>query len=261
MRKRLMLILAFGTAIAVAAAAIAVASNSFKTTVRLGNLELTFSGKVTPKALSKTKLSPITLTVSGKIGTIDGTHPPALKEIVDEIDKNGTVNAKGLAVCKSGQLQAQDTKHAEAICKNAIVGTGSTNVEIAFPEQTPIQVPSKLLAFNGGVKGGVTTIFIHAYISVPTPAAIVTTVKIQKEHKGRYGQHTVASIPLIAGGSGSATSFSLTFHRLFTYKGKKQSYFLAKCPDGHFNATAEAIFYNSTDKLNGSIVVPCQSKG
>lgn len=261
MRKRLTLILALGAALAVAVAAIAVAANSFKTTVRAGNLELTFSGKVTPKALPKKTLSPISLTVSGKIGTIDGTHPPALKEIIDEIDKNGTVNAKGLPVCKSGQLQATDTKHAEAACKSAIVGTGKTNIEIAFPEQAPIQVPSPLLAFNGGVKGGVTTIFVHAYITVPTPLAIVTTVKIKKVHNGRYGQHTVASVPVIAGGSGSPTSFSLTFHRLFTYKGKKQSYFLAKCPDGHFNATAETVFYKSTDKLNGSIVVPCKSKG
>jgi hypothetical protein len=260
MRKRLTLILALGAAIAVTAAAVAVAGGEKPTVVRAGNLEFTINGGVTPNALPKSTMAPITLNVSGGIKSVDGSHPPALKEVIIDTDKSGTVNAKGVPVCKSGQLQAQDTKHAEAICKSAIIGKGTTNVEIAFPEQAPIPVKSKLLAFNGGVKGGVTTIFIHAYLTVPTPAAIVTTVKIKKEHKGRFGLRSVASVPVIAGGSGSVTSFNLTFHRLFTYKGKQQSYFLAKCADGHFNAQAEAIFRNS-DKIKGSIVRTCQSKG
>ena len=67
-------------------------------------------------------------------------------------------------------------------------------------------------------------------------------------------------MPKIAGGSGSVTAFSLTFHRLFTYKGKKQSYFLAKCPSGKFVAQAEAIFTNG-EKIKGGVVRPCTPKG
>ena len=104
--------------------------------VRAGNLELTFNGGFSPKTLSKTKLTPIKLNVSGDIKTVDGTHPPALKEFLFETDKNGAVNVKGYPTCKSGQLQSQDTSHAEAICKGAIIGKGKTSVEIAFPEQT-----------------------------------------------------------------------------------------------------------------------------
>jgi hypothetical protein len=260
MRKHLTLILAIAAAVAVTSAAIAAAAGEKPTVVRAGNLQLTINGSVTPKALPKNKLAPITLNVSGGIATIDHTHPPALKEVIVDTDKNGTVNAKGLAACTASKLQSQDTKHAEAICKEAIIGTGTTSVEIAFPEQKPIPVTSKLLAFNGGTKGGVTTIFIHAYITVPTPAAIVTTVKISKEHKGPYGLHSIASVPKIAGGSGSVTSFSLTFHRLFTYKGKKQSYFLAKCPTGRFVAQAEAVFTNG-EKIKGGVVRTCTPKG
>lgn len=47
-------------------------------------------------------------------------------------------------------------------------------------------------AFNGGTTGGVTTLFVHAYITVPTPAVVVTTVKIKKIHKGRFGLESVA---------------------------------------------------------------------
>src|SRR5260221_1770053 len=259
MRGKLIWLLGLG---AFTALALVVGANAAEkpVTVQAGSLRFTINGGVTPKALPKNKLAPITLNVSGGIATVDGSHPPALKEVVVDTDKNGAVNPKGLAVCTAAQLQSQDTKHAEAICPDAIIGKGTTNVQIQFPEQKPIPVASKLLAFNGGVKGGVTTIFIHAYITVPTPAAIVTTVKITKEHKGRYGLHSIASVPRIAGGSGSVTAFSLTFHRLFTYKGKKQSYFEAQCADGKFVAQAEAIFTNR-EKIKGGIVRPCTPKG
>ena len=57
------------------------------------------------------------------------------------------------------------------------------------------------------------TFYIHAYITVPTPAAIVTTVKIKKIHKGRFGTESVASIPKIAGGAGSVTSLQPGDHQ------------------------------------------------
>ncbi len=260
MRKRLTLVFALGAVVALVAAAAAVAGNGSKATVRLGNLQLSFSGKISPKALPKKTLAPVSLTASAGLTTTDGSPTPALKEVITDVDKNGAVNPQGLATCKAGQLEARDSKSAEAVCKDSIVGQGTTHLVIYFAEQAPIPVTSKLLAFNGGIKGGVTTIFIHAFVSVPAPSAVVTTVKIKKEHKGRYGEHAVASVPVIVGGQGSVSSFSLTLHRLFTNKGKKQSYFLAKCPDGHLNATGEAVFRNN-NRLHGAIVVPCTPKG
>ena len=242
--------MALGALIAVSVAGIATADKPVH--VRAGNLELTFNGGFTPKALSRTKFTPITINVSGQIKTVDGTHPPALKEFFLETDKNGTIEVKGLPTCTSGKLQSQDTKHAEAICKSAIIGTGTTDVSIAFPEQAPIPVNSKLLVFNGGVKGGVTTLYIHAYITVPTPAAIVTTVKIKKIHHGRYGLESIATIPKIAGGSGSVTSFSL--------KVNKKGVLLAKCPDGKLLAHGKAVFSDHT-VAEAEVVRTCTPKG
>jgi hypothetical protein len=258
MRKRLICTTALVVALVAALAGLASADKP--TIVQVGNLKLTLNGGFSPKALPKNKLAPITLNVSGKIETLDGKHPPALKEVIVDTDKNGAINAKGLPVCTAGKLNAQDTVHAKAICKSAIVGEGITNVEVEFPEQKPFIAKSKLLAFNGGVKGGVTTIFIHAYLSAPVSAAVVTTVKVSKEHNGRYGTKSVATIPKIAGGYGSVKEFSLTFGRSFSYKGKKQSYLLAKCPDGHLNAHATSIFSDGS-KLSGSFVRACTPKG
>ncbi|HVQ58609.1 MAG TPA: hypothetical protein VMS60_06840 [Solirubrobacterales bacterium] len=258
MRKYLITTLALGALIALTVASFATAEKPVK--VRAGNLELTFNGGFTPKALPKNKLAPIALSVSGDIKTVDGSHPPALKEFLVETDKNGSVTTVGYPTCKSGQLQSQDTSHAEAICKDAIIGKGKTEVEIAFPEQAPIPVPSDLIAFNGGTKGGVTTFFIHAYITVPTPAAIVTTVKIKKINKGRYGLLSVASVPKIAGGSGSVKKFSLTINKKYSYKGKQMSVLSAKCPDGKLQAHGTAVFSDGT-KASAEVIRTCTGKG
>lgn len=249
MRKYLLITMAVGALIAVSVAGIATADQPVK--VRAGNLELTFNGGFTPKTLSKTKLTPITLTVSADIKTVDGTHPPALKEFNVETDKNGAIEVKGLPVCTAAKLQSQDTKHAEAICRSAIIGSGQATAEIAFPEQSPIPAKTKIIAFNGGYKGGVTTLFVHAYLTVPTPAAIVTTVKVKKIHNGRYGLLAESSIPKIAGGSGSVTHFNLTIN--------KKGVLLAKCPDGKLQAHGTAVFSDGT-RASAEVIRTCTGK-
>ncbi len=258
MRKYLVITMALGALIALSVAGIATAEKPVK--VRAGNLDLTFNGGFSPKALSKTKFTPISLDVSGKIATIDGTHPPALKEFILETDKNGAVQVKGYPACTAGKLQSRDSKSAKAVCGNAILGEGTTDIQIQFPEQAPIPVKSPLLLINGGTKGGTTTFFVHAYITVPTPAAVVTTVKITKIHNGRYGTKSVASVPKIAGGSGSVLSFNLHVDKKYTYKGKKVSVLTARCPDGKLQAKGQAKFSDGT-VANAEVIRACTPKG
>jgi len=261
MRKHLTMAVIAAALGVVALASVALAAGTDKpVTVRAGNLELTFNGGFSPKTLSKTKLTPITALFEGKVKTVDGAHPPALKEVVIEADKNTGIDVKGYPTCTSAKLQSQDSAHAKAICKDSILGSGHGDVEIQFPEQQPIPVSSPLTLFNGGEKGGVTTLFVHAYITVPTPAAIVTTVKVKKIHNGRYGLESIASIPKIAGGSGSVTSFSLNVGKQFTYKGKKVSFISAKCPDGKIQVHGTAVFSDGT-RASAEVIRTCTGKG
>ena len=258
MRKHLIWTLALGAAIAVAVAGIATAAKP--TVVRAGNMILTVNGNVSPTALPANKLAPISLNSNGSIRTVDGSHPPAAKAITVDFDKNGTTDVTGLPTCSAGKLQARDTKTVKKVCPDAIVGSGKTTVEVAFPDQTPFNATGPLVFFNGGKKGGVTTLLIHAYVAVPTPTALVTTVRITRIKKGRYGTRAVASIPTIAGGSGSVTDFSFTVNRKYAYKGKKKSYLLAKCATGKFFAHATAEFTNG-DRISGGIVRTCTKRG
>lgn len=250
MRKYLMLTMALGALLAVSVAGIATAGNA-PVTAKAGNVEFTFNGGFSPTTLPKKKLAPITLQASGSIKTVDGTHPPALKEVVLETDKNGAINTKGIPVCTSGQLQARDTNAALKVCGKSLIGTGQTTVEVQFPEQKPVLVNSKLLVLNGGTSGGKTTLFIHAYFSAPVTGAIVTTVKIKKVHNGRYGLKSVASIPKIANGAGSVKTFNLTIN--------KKGVLTAKCPDGKLQAHATSIFADGT-KASAGIVRTCKGK-
>src|SRR5689334_13598711 len=87
------------------------------TKVILGDLELVFGGDISPKALPKNKLTPITLGVSGSIRTLDGKHIPALKEAIVDTDKNGTIDPEGVPICKQGKLEATTTPGALKACK------------------------------------------------------------------------------------------------------------------------------------------------
>lgn len=210
--------------------------------VKVGNLFLRDNGGISPTRLPKNTPAPISAHLNGTIGTLDGSHPPALESIIADFDKTIHVNAQGLPVCTLGKLVAQSTAKAKQACPDAIVGTGSGQVEVAFPEQTPFTAKGPIILFNGGVHGGSTLLLIHTYVAVPAPTAVITTVKISPIHRGHYGLHTVALIPKIAGGYGSVTSFHITIGRKFDYKGKPQSYLTATCPTGHYFTEGHARF-------------------
>lgn len=251
--------------IAVLALMVAAIASATQTTLRAGNLIVTFGGTVSPKKLPKNEYAPVTATAFGEIKTSDGTHPSAFREAILDFD-DVKINAKGYPVCTGRQLEARDTKSALRVCGSSVLGEGIAHVEIAFPEQKPILVTSPLTVFNGGEKGGKTTLYFHIFLTVPVPAAIVTTVTIQKKGPGLQA---IAKIPVAAGGSGSALDFSFKLGKTYSYRGRKVGYFEAKCPTGAFDLAAKALFKNETHvpgvapttTLQGRLSVPCTPKG
>jgi hypothetical protein len=257
MRKHVLIVLALGALVAVSAVGIATAAGGEgPVTVKVGNLELTANGGFTPKALSKKSQTPIELSAEGSVKEADGSHPPAAREIIIEGDKNAEVHVKGIPTCKSGQLQATDTATALKNCKAALIGEGTTTAQVAFAEQKPINVPSKLLLFNGGEKGGKITWYVHAYFSNPISGAIVSTVTIQKKKNGRFGTYTLTKVPQITGGSGSIISFKLKIKK----KVAGVNPISAKCTDGKLKVHVEAKFEDGT-KAQTEIVRACTPKG
>jgi hypothetical protein len=266
MYRKLVPVLGLVAVLIAGVAAVAVAKKA-QTKIVVGKLELTAGGGISPEKLPRTDYVPASADVFGKISTTDGSHPPAFREFVVDVDKDLKVNVKGLPVCKAGELEATNTSAALKACGDTLLGSGIAHAEIAFPEQKPLKVSSPLKVFNGGESGGKVKLLIHTFITVPVPAAIVTDVTIARKGSGL---HSIAKIPVIAGGSGSAIDFSFKLGKTYSYKGKKVGYFEARCPDGVFKVNSpKAIFKNEaqtegfspTTVLKGSIALPCTPKG
>ena len=212
----------------------------------VANICIADDGGISPDKLPRHGSAPVTAFLNGKITTKDGAHPPALQTLDLEIDKTIGVDAVGLPTCKRGLLESRDTATVKKVCGDAIVGEGSAEVEVAFPEQAPFRSAGPLVLFNGGVKGGTTTVFLHAYVNVPAPTAIVVKATIQRIDNGRFGMHIAARVPRIAGGSGSATNFELKVGRKYTYKGQKKSFLTASCPTGTWLTRGHTTFSDGT---------------
>jgi len=213
-----------------------------KEVVRVGNLFLTDNGGITPTKLPRHRQAPISGHISGEIGTTDGTHPPPVETVEVDFDKTLRVDAKGIPACPLGRLEARTTAEAKKACPNSIVGSGRGVVEVSFPESRPLIAKGPIVLFSGGAKGGVTKLFIHTFVSVPAPTAVVARTTITEIHRGHFGLHTLSEIPVIAGGAGSVTKFELTIGRRFSRGGRPASYLTASCPTGHYFTQGEVRF-------------------
>jgi hypothetical protein len=256
MRKQLGLVAAV---LLVGALILAASALAKPETFQIGNLFLTDDGGISPAKLPRHEQAPITAHLNAEIGTVDGSHPPAFRHLVADFDKTIQLDAKGLQACRLGRLQARTSAAARKACPESIVGSGEAEVEVAFPDQSPFSATGPVLVFNGGVRGRTTTVYLHTYVNVPAPTAVVATAEVTRINRGHFGLHVVADVPAIAGGSGSVTAFKIDLGRTFTYKGEKQSYLTASCPTGSYHAEAQALFSDGT-ALHIQHVLPCTPK-
>lgn len=224
--------------------------------VRVGNLYLADNGGISPSTLPKHGSAPITARLMGEIGTVDGSHPPALQSISLEVDRTIGIDAVGLPTCKARQIETTTSATARRACGSAIVGSGNAEVEVAFSEQAPFSATGPVTLFNAGVRGPTTSLLLHAYVNVPAPTAIVVEATVTRIHRGRFGLQIEAQVPKIAGGAASVTKFELKIGRKFTYRGKRKSFLVAGCPTGSWVTKGSVLFAGDT-KLGLAHVFPC----
>jgi hypothetical protein len=220
--------------------------------IPIGGVEIVVGGGVKPKALSRTKPTPITFKLSGEIKDVTGAYPPPLREFILEGDKNVAIDVKGLPVCGPIHLRSAKTTMAEAACRPAIIGRGHVTVTLLFAGEKQVPVEGRAIVFNGGFKGGITTLYIPVYLTMPVPTVILSTVKVKKIHKGRYGLLSVATISKVVGGDVSVTHFDLTI--------RKRGVLTAKCTDGRLQGHVQAVLADETT-LAATLMRPCLPKG
>ena len=221
--------------------------------IPIPNVGMIFSPSVTPKKLSRVETTPIALNISGRIETVDGSQPPAVKEFVLDLDRHIAIDARGLPVCKGGQ---RDLRFPElnSRCKDAIVGRGKVGVQIQFPELPPISTESELIVFNGGRRDtGKTTLFAVAHLIQPITTSFAMTIEITKHP---HGNRAVFEVPKLANGAGSLTYLSARLKRRFTRNGKEVDFLTGSCPNGKLESGARALFVDGTI-LQGTTLQTC----
>lgn len=208
-----------------------------------------------PKQLPRRELAPVEFRLSGEIRKRSGI-PPSLRKLVLELDRNAGLDVTGLPKCGRRRLEAFDTAAVEASCRDAIVGRGTGEATIAYPENTPVQAESELLVFNGGWKGRIARLFIRGVISFPRREVVIGTVDVRRVEEGRYGLRATAMIPPFSDGVGHIADFSLRFKRHYRFEEERRNVFSARCPDGRLQARTTMRFDDGS-KLFGVALSTC----
>jgi hypothetical protein len=193
------------------------------------NVRASFEGRLTPRALPRAGSVPVSLRMEGALISTNGHEPPQLQRLAIAINRHGTVSTHGLPVCRVGSIEATTTTQALGACREALVGTGRFTAHIAIPTQAPFPAHGRMLAFNS-VLHGRRVILAHIYGTDPVPTSRVLVMTYQRRRPGTFGTVLSMQMPNLTVNWGYATSFRLTLHRLYTYRGRPRSFISASCP-------------------------------
>jgi hypothetical protein len=197
--------------------------------VQENGLIVSFGGSISPRALPRSGVAPIGVTVAGRVRRADGKLPPALRRLSLEINSSGILDTRGLPTCSAAWIEPASSRDALASCGRAQVGGGQVTGRIAFPDQRPFSFTGIVLAFNARAVGGGPAILAHVYSKVPFALAFVLTFSVDRT-PGTYGTRLVAIVPPRTRRLVHITSFRLHLGRTYEYAGRRHSYLSAGCP-------------------------------
>jgi hypothetical protein len=230
-------------------------------------LDFDLEASVSPKSLPKGKPTPVRFEIAGGI---EQGPSVALREATAVVDKDVDVSVEGLPLCDFGGprhpiRRPDELRQLETRCGDAIVGRGRVGFSIAFPGLEPVFVASRVALFNATTKGAIRLIAV-AETRVPVPSLLAASVEIRKAGRGWTAR---VKVPVIAGGSGAITHFTLNMGRKFTYRGERRSFLSARCPDGVFKLNLPKLIFRNEARipgvgaqtvLKGGFAVPCKPR-
>jgi hypothetical protein len=198
-----------------------------------GNVIVAFDGGISPRALPRTGVAPVTVTIDTSFKSADGSDPPPqLQDISIGINRGGKIFDRGLPTCRVRKIQPTTIKAARRICGGAIVGSGHVQVRVHLTNQEPFMFDGPLLVFNAQRSGGKRRLLAQVYGRKP-PSAFVLTFKILKK-QGTFGTVIKTTLPKAARKWAYVTHFDMRLRRTYAYRGERHSYISAGCaaPDG-----------------------------
>jgi hypothetical protein len=216
-------------ALAILAVAILGAAVARGDVVEGANVKATFHGWLTPRALPRSGLAPVTLHMQGALSSVEQGELPRLEKVEIAINRHGKVFTAGLPTCPKRKIQALSSEQALEACRGALIGGGHFEAHILIPAQAPFPAQGKMLAFNSVVHGH-HVILAHIYGINPVPTSRVLEMTFQHPSQGSYGTTLSLTLPTISDNWGHVTGFRMNLHRNFSFRGKQRSFISAGCP-------------------------------
>jgi len=244
--------------IAVFAALLAagICASAYAITAEVGPVRVSATATLKPRELPARGNAPVFLSSITRVGTRDGSTPPTLQTLTFQLDKNGTVDTKGLPTCTSAKLEGTTPAQARKRCAGALVGKGTGKALVTMPGRAPFTITSPLSFFNGPPVGGRPTLIAHAYETVPTPQTLLVPITIERVAKGRYGFRAEVQLPEIAGGYGAATLAEAKIGAMRKRGGREVGYINAHCSGGRLQVQGSAKFTDG-DYFPVTLTSPC----
>jgi hypothetical protein len=250
-RRRATALLAGVVVILASITAIGQAEVSQKNGVRVA-----VDGSLSPSKLPRKGSAPVSVSVSGKIDSLNEAALPQLQKMTIAINSAGRLNLEGIPHCRIGHINPSNNEEALAACGSSLIGEGSFSADVKLPEQSPFPSEGKLLAFNGTI-GGEPAIFGHIYGTKPLPTSFVLPFRV-KQAKGTFGTILEASFPRATGEWGYVTGISLDLDKRFLSAG-------CPAPKGFSKAVFPLMQTNFSFlgglKLTNTLTRSCTAKG
>lgn len=222
-----------------------------------GNLIVALNGGIAPLALPRQRPAPVSIHLSGRILTEDGSPLPQVKRVTIELAGPGQLYTRGLPLCPRARLRHANNRQAMDRCGPALVGRGSLGAEVVIPNQAPFSIQTHLLAFNGRTAVGRRAIWVHAFTKNP-PLSLVLPFVV---HRGRggYPNVLVAAVPDSVGPLPRLAQFHLNLFRRFSFRGRRHSYISATCPVPPTFTAGFLSFARITYSFAGDRSIPIES--
>jgi hypothetical protein len=194
-----------------------------------GNLIVTLDGGFAPVTLPREEPAPVSVDLKAGLQTTDGTTLPRVTRVELGIPGQGLITTRGLPACTARRLRDTTTAGALEACRPALIGSGRMVAEVKIPNQPAFPVHARLLAFNGRVRGQ-RAVIVHGIAATP-PTVVVLPFLIHLR-PGKFGTLLTAHLPPTLGPWPRFARFEMSFHRRYTYRGRRLSYLSASCPLG-----------------------------
>ncbi len=220
-----------------------------------GRLLFEAEATLAPKVLPRSGREPIAFHLESTVSA-EGEHPPALREIQFDLDRNVEIDAEGLPACPIGVAAHGGYARALRLCGDAVVGVGHARIEVVEPPSGALHDAFlRLTVFKGGVRGETTILLFRLEPLAPSRSPLLAIAKSRPLEEGRFGTRMTMVFPRIAGGNGSILSLGFGLRRRAPGEGIA-GVMRAGCPAGHLIFRLTGIFVDGS-RLSGSSTRSC----